>query len=64
MVLLIPTCEECSMWAEICSRIPHVPLKKGRRLFFGRRKLLVSSKPHVTLSAPLTVLESRNLMPT
>ena len=56
--------EECPMWTEICSRIPYVPLKKGRRLFLGKRKLLVSSKPHLALSAPLTVLESRNLMPT
>lgn len=56
--------EECPMWADKCSRNPYRPLKKARPLFLGKRsKLLVKTKPHLTLSVPISVLESRNLMP-
>ena len=52
--------EECAMWARICSRVPYRPLKKSRRLFFGKKKLLIRTRPHPVLSTPLDILASRN----
>jgi hypothetical protein len=55
--------EECGMWADICSRIPYRPLKRSRRLFFGKKQLLVKSRPSLVLTAALEPLESRNRIP-
>lgn len=55
--------EECAMWARICSRVPYRPLKKSRCLFFGKKKLLIHTRPPFALSTPLNVLESRNRVP-
>ncbi len=52
--------EECAMWERICSRVPYRPLKKSRSLFFGKKKLLIRTRPYPVLSTPLDVLESKN----
>jgi len=49
--------EECGFWRDICSRHPYQPLKKSRPAFFGRRNLLVRSKPHIKLDVPISFLK-------
>jgi len=41
--------EECSFWNEICSRVSYQPRTVSRRMFFGKKKLLVKSPPKLKL---------------